>query len=107
MRRPAAHAMLPPMDRRIAIGLAPAREIAIDGGRVAHALGLDVEAFRRLMDDRKITVLCERGTDADAGLYRATFYFERRRVRLVVDGDGRVLGQTQATDGNQSAQTVA
>ena len=91
--------MLSPVDRRIAIELAPAREIAIDGELVARTLELDVEAFRRLMDDRKIAVLCERGTDADAGLYRATFYFERRRVRLVVDGDGRVLGPIQATNG--------
>jgi hypothetical protein len=99
MRRPATRAMLSPVDRRIAIELAPAREIAIDGELVARALGLDVEAFRRLMDDRKIAVLCERGTDADAGLYRATFYLEHRRVRLVVDGDGRVRGPVQATNG--------
>ena len=92
MRRPAARAMLPPMDRRIAIELAPAREIAIDGEIVARELGLEVEAFRQLMEQRKIAVLCERGTDADAGLYRATFYFERRRVRLVVDNDGRIAG---------------
>ena len=91
--------MLPSMDRRIAIELAPAREIAIDGAVVAPGLGLDVEAFRRLMDERKIAVLCERGTDADAGLYRATFYFERRRARLIVDGDGHVHGPAEATDG--------
>ena len=84
--------MLPPMDRRIPIELAATREIAIDGEFVARALGLDVEAFRRLMDERRIALLCERGTGADAGLYRATFYFERRRVRLVVDNDGRIAG---------------
>ena len=99
MRRPAARAMLPPMDRRIPIELAATREIAIDGEFVARALGLDVEAFRRLMDERRIAVLCERGTDADAGLYRATFYFERRRARLIVDGDGHVHGPVEATDG--------
>lgn len=92
MPRPAAREMLPSVDRRIAIELAPAREIAIDGAVVARELGLDVEAFRRLMDERRIALLCERGTGADAGLYRATFYFERRRVRLVVDGDGRIAG---------------
>ena len=61
------------MDRSIAIELAPAREIAIDGGIVAHALGLEIDAFRQLMAERKVAVLCERGTGADAGLYRASF----------------------------------
>lgn len=102
MPRPVARAILPPMDRSIAIELAPAREIAVDGGIVAQALGLELDDFRRLMDDRKVAVLCERGTDADAGLYRATFYFERRRVRLVVDGDGRLVGTVEATDGNRA-----
>ena len=90
--------MLPSMDRRIAIELAPAREIAIDGEIVARELGLEVEAFRQLMEQRKIAVLCERGTDADAGLYRATFYFEGRRVRLVADGDGRIVGPIETSD---------
>jgi hypothetical protein len=79
------------MDRSISIELAPAREIAIDGGIVARALGLEVDAFRRLMEQRKVAVLCERGTGADEGLVRASFYIERRRVRLVVDRDGRIL----------------
>ena len=39
--------MLARMDRSIAIELAPAREIAIDGGIVARALGLDADEFRR------------------------------------------------------------
>src|SRR5690606_5952961 len=50
------------MDRRIAIALEPAREIAVDGAIVAHTLGLDVATFRELMDARKIAMLCERGT---------------------------------------------
>ena len=90
--------MLPRMDRGIAIELAPAREIAIDGGIVARALGLDIDDFRRLMDERKIAVLCERGTDEDKGLYRATFYFERSRARLVVDAEGRIVAPADATD---------
>jgi hypothetical protein len=87
------------MDRSISIELAPAREIAIDGGIVARALGLEVDAFRRLMEQRKVAVLCERGTGADEGLVRASFYIERRRVRLVVDRDGRILSPV-AGDGD-------
>lgn len=65
--------------------------IEIDAGRVAAGLGLAIADFRQLMEDRKITQLCERGTGADAGLYRASFYYEGRRVRLVVDASGRVV----------------
>jgi len=71
--------------------LAESASIEIDGAVVARSLGLDVEAFRQLMADRKITVLCERGTDEDAELYRASFYYGDRSVRLIVDKEGRVV----------------
>lgn len=67
------------------------RAIEIDGARVARGLGLDVAAFRQLMEDRKVTVLCERGIGEDAGRFRASFYYRDMRVRLVVDGQGLVL----------------
>lgn len=79
------------MDKRIPLSLEHAREIVVDGEFVARALGLDPAAFRQLMEDRKIAVLCERGTGEDAGLFRATFYHEGKRVRLVVDGDGNAV----------------
>ncbi|WP_245156347.1 DUF6522 family protein [Agrilutibacter solisilvae] len=65
--------------------------IAIDGALVARKLGLETEAFRQLMDNRKVSVLCERGIGQDAGLYRATFYFEDRRFRAIVESDGRIV----------------
>lgn len=64
-------------------------DIEIDGALVAQGLGLDVATFRELMSLRKVSLLCERGTGEDAGLYRASFYLEGRRVRLVVDAEGR------------------
>ena len=76
------------MGREIPIDLNATPEVEIDARLVAEALGLELAAFRSLMEDRKITVLCERGTGADAGLYRASFYHQGRRVRLVVDGEG-------------------
>ena len=80
------------MSGTIAIELAGPVEIGIDGARVAQGFGLDVDAFRRLMDERAIALLCERGTGEDAGLYRATFYHQDRRARLVLDREGRILG---------------
>ncbi|MBJ7573889.1 DUF6522 family protein [Luteimonas sp. MC1828] len=63
--------------------------VEIDAALVARELELEVEAFRQLMADGKISVLCERGTGEDAGLYRASFYHGTRRARLVVDAAGR------------------
>jgi hypothetical protein len=67
--------------------------IEVDAARIAPGLGLDVEAFRQRMANRKVTVLCERGTGDDAGRWRASFYHEGRRVRLVVDAEGHVLAE--------------
>ena len=69
----------------------PGIEIEIDGATVAHALGLETAVFRQLMDEGKVSVLCERGTGEDAGTWRASFYHGGRRARFVVDADGKVL----------------
>ncbi len=66
-------------------------EIKIDGSLVAARLGLEVEVFRQLMHDSKVSVLCERGTGEDAGLNRVTFYFQGRRFRALVTRDGQIL----------------
>ncbi len=60
------------MGKAIPIDLNPTRAIEIDGGLVAHGLGLALPEFQQLMEHRKITVLCERGVGEHAGLYRAT-----------------------------------
>jgi hypothetical protein len=65
--------------------------LEIDGTMVARAIGLDVAAFRQLMADGKIAVLCERGTGDDAGTYRASFYYGKRKARFVVDAHGNPL----------------
>ena len=77
--------------RQIPAALVDPLSIEIEGAVVARALGLEVDVFRQLMSDHKITLLCERGTGEDHGRYRATFYHGSRRVRLVVDQQGRVL----------------
>lgn len=74
--------------RQIALELATDGDVEIDAAPVARGLGLEEADFRQLMEDRRIALLCERGTGEDAGLYRASFYHGTRRVRVVVDRDG-------------------
>lgn len=81
----------------ISLQLAEHPEIEVDGALVARGLGLDVERFRELLAVRRISVLCERGTGDDAGLYRASFYHEGRRMRLVVDAQGQPVDHPTQT----------
>ena len=76
------------MGTPIPIELNPRLEIEVEAALVASGLELEVAAFKRLMEQHKVTVLCERGTGEDAGLYRASYYYKGRRLRLVVDADG-------------------
>ena len=77
------------MGQTIPLQLVPSRVVEIDGALVARDLGLPLEDFRQLMENGKITVLCERGTGEDVGLYRASFYYKGKRARLVVDNEGQ------------------
>src|SRR5690606_26034042 len=62
------------MGNPIPIELNPVNEVTVDAALVAAGLVLEFAEFRRLMDERMITVLCERGTGPDAGLNRASIY---------------------------------
>ena len=78
----------------IPLALSEPPDIEIEGEVVAQHLGLDPSRFRELMEQGKVSVLCERGTGEDAGLYRASFYHQGRRARIVVDVLGRIVGST-------------
>lgn len=68
----------------------------IDAGIVARALRLSTQELRTGMAEGRITSLFERGTDADAGRIRLTFYSETRRVRVTATDDGTILSCTGA-----------
>ena len=72
--------------------------IEIDAGLVAPRLGLTLAEFRQLMDQHRITILCERGVGEDAGRYRASFYYGDRRVRLVVNVADQLPADHEKTD---------
>jgi hypothetical protein len=73
------------------------RDVSVEDGAVAHALGLALDAFRQLMRARRIAIQCECGTGEDEGLYRATFYYGPHYAKLLVDGGGHMVAPV-ATD---------
>src|SRR3546814_3765054 len=76
------------MGSPIPIELNPTLEIEIDAALVASGFGLAITEFQRLLEHGKITVLCERGTGADVGLFRDSYYLKGQRVRMVGDASG-------------------
>ena len=81
------------MSKSIPIELSPSISVEIDATIIAAGLELAVARFRQLMEQGKVSVLCERGIGEDEGLYRASFYHGGKRVRLVVDSDGNLASQ--------------
>jgi hypothetical protein len=53
------------------------------------------------MREGKITSLCERGVDEDAGRYRLTFFFEHRRLHLIVDEGGNIIQRSTLDFGDR------
>ena len=72
--------------------------IEIDSAWIAPGLGLELTAFKRLLDSGMIRVLCERGIGEDAGTYRASYYLGNRRVRLLIDAAGNLLQDPEVRD---------
>lgn len=68
--------------------------ICVDAKIIADVLGLAPADVLERMRDGKITSVCERGVDEDAGRFRLTFFHEQQSLRLIVDETGTVIEQT-------------
>jgi hypothetical protein len=66
-------------------------EVLIDASVIAKGLKLEPDAIQMLMQQGRLTSLCERGTGEDEGRYRLTFFSENRRFSLVVDAAGGII----------------
>jgi hypothetical protein len=66
-------------------------EYRVDAAVIAEGLGIDPANVLEAMRQGRITSLCERGVDEDAGRNRLTFFHGSRRLRLVIDEDGKIL----------------
>ena len=76
------------------------RTLCIDAAVIGQGLNVEPSLVQVRMREGKITVLCERGVDEDAGRYRMTFFHENRRFRLVVDEEGNAIQLSTVDFGN-------
>ena len=65
--------------------------IRIDAAIIAAGFAIKPVLVHHLLRKGKITSLCERGIDEDAGRYRLTFFHKNRRLRLVTDAAGNII----------------
>lgn len=76
-------------------------EFSVDAVEIAKGLRILPAQVLAGMRHRRITSLCERGVDADAGRYRLTFFYARRRFCLVIDEAGTILERMVETHGRK------
>jgi len=66
-------------------------EIEIDAGVIGAGLGIEPAQVQAHLQERRIRVLCERGTGEDGGTFRVSFYLGSRSLRVLVDAAGTLL----------------
>lgn len=88
-----ATAQAPPQPETTGTGGAESagRDIVVDAALVASLLGVAAADVPELMRNKAVTSICERGIDNHEGEYRLSFFFQNRRARVTLDGEGRVL----------------
>jgi hypothetical protein len=77
----------------------------IDAAVIGQGLNVEPSLVQVRMREGKITVLCERGVDEDAGRYRMTFFHENQRFRLVVDEEGNAIQRSTVDFGDRQLPT--
>lgn len=66
-------------------------DFIVDASLVGELLNVPPIEVPALIRDKRITSVCERGTDADHGMFRLNLFYRGRHARLRVDPAGRVL----------------
>lgn len=66
-------------------------DFIVDASLVSELLDVPPIEVPALIRDRRITSVCERGTDSDDGLFRLNLFYRGRHARLRVDPAGRIV----------------
>lgn len=82
--------MIPPQDPQSASAQNP-EDVVVDAQLLAALFEITPDALKAAMRSGSITSLCERGTQEHEGLYRLSFFYGSRRVRLNLNQQGEVL----------------
>lgn len=77
-------------------------DFLIDAALIGDLLDIPAAEVPALMRNKSITSVCERGIDADEGLFRLNFFYGSRHIRLRVDAAGRVLHRSTIDFGERS-----
>ena len=80
--------------------------LRIDATVIGRGLNVEPSLVQVRMREGKITALCERGVDEDAGRYRLTFFHENRRFRVVVDEEGNAIKRSTVDFGDRPLPTL-
>jgi hypothetical protein len=75
--------------------------LSIDATVIGRGLNVEPSLVPGRMREGKITVLCERGVNEDAGRHRLTFFYKNRRFRLIVDEEGNAVQRSTVDFGDQ------
>ncbi len=70
--------------------------INVDAKVIAEGFGLEPATVLQSLRRGDLTALCEQGIAEDAGQFRLTFFHDGRRLRFIVDREGRILGRSTA-----------
>ena len=79
--------------------------LRVDAAVIGQGINVEPSLVLDRMREGKITVLCERGVDEDAGRYRMTFFHKNRRFRLVVDEEGNAIQRSTVDFGDRQLPT--
>ncbi|MEQ8868816.1 MAG: DUF6522 family protein [Silicimonas sp.] len=66
----------------------------VDAHVLSETFDLSLEETKGKMRGGHIVSLCESGEGEDAGLWRLTFRYQGRALRLTVDADGNTLSRS-------------
>jgi hypothetical protein len=68
--------------------------IEVDARLIGAALGIEPSQVQAQLEGGKISSLCERGIGVDHGRYLLTFYYGKRRLRIVTDESGNIIDES-------------
>ncbi len=78
---------------------------SIDAMLLGELLDVPPSDIQALMRDNKITSLCERGEEEDAGQYRLTFFYKGRHARLSIDESGQIIRRSIVDLGDRAVRS--